>query len=398
MITRRGFVSLLAAGARGQDELQALYDAHDWFELARAVTASSPVRMRAAVAAAFHQFGEAEKLLRRSARGGGHEAAEAHGHLINLYARAGMWRKAFGSVEAARKAVPGRADLENAAAFFGALARHPDQKTGRVRAVKLKRTGDGPGLVAEIAINGKPARYFWDTGANFSVTTESEAKRLGMAVEDSAAKVNNATGGSVEFRIAVAREVNVGGNRIAHVPFLIFGDDQQPFHEMTQEERGGIGLPVQMALRSMAWSGDELEFGFTGVGAGERNLCFDGLMPVTKLGVGGAEVLVQLDTGATTTDLWPPFAKRFAGVVAGGKREKRRVGGVGQNVDVESIVVEQLPVRVGGKAVVLRPAEVHVETTDGASGRYFGRVGMDLLRQGERVAIDFAAMRLELLG
>lgn len=385
---------MLAAGACGQDPLQALYDAHDWFGLARAVTPSSPVRMRAAVAAAFHRFGEAEKLLRRWARVGGHEGAEAHGHLINLYARAGMWRKAYASVEAARKAVPGRADLENAAAFFGALARHPDQKAGRVRAVKLRRLGEGPELVAEIAINGKPARYFWDTGANFSVTTESEARRLGMVVEDSAAKVNNSTGGSVGFRIAVAREVDVGGNRIAHVPFLIFGDHQQPFNEMTPEERGGIGLPVQIALRSMAWRADEIEFGVTELPAGERNLCFDGLMPVTKLGVSGEEVLVQLDTGATTTDLWPPFAKRFASAVEGGKREKRRVGGVGQNVDVESIIVEQLPVRLGGKALTLKPAEVHVEKTDGASGRYFGRVGMDLLRQGARVSIDFQAMRL----
>jgi len=397
VITRRGFVSLLAVATRGQDELQALYDAHDWFALARRVTASSPLQKKGAVAAAFHRFGEAEKLLRRSARDGGDETAEAHGHLINLYARAGMWRKAYGSVRAAQKAAPDRADLQNAEAFYGALARHPDQKARRVRPVKLTMSKEGEGLFLPIAINGKVARYFWDTGANFSVTTESEARRLGMIVEDSVAKVSNSTGGSIGLRIAMAREIDVGGIPISHVPFLVFGDDQQPFNEMEQEERGGIGLPVQLALRSMRWtSKGEFELAFVGAQVGEPNLCFDGLMPVTKLGVEGEEVLVQLDTGATTTDLWPPFAKRFAGAIKAGKREKRRVGGVGQNIEVESIVVDQLPVRMGGKALTLKPAEIHMEKTDGASLRYYGRVGMDLLRQSERVSIDFRTMQLTL--
>lgn len=393
MITRRQLAALLAPAAWGQENAQALYDEHDWFGLARVAGRSSPLLMRGAAAAAFHRFREAEGLLTEVGRKGGADTGEAYGHLINLYARGGMWRKAYSSVLAAQKAEPERADLKNAAAFYGALARHPDQKAGRVRPVKLQRFGKGPGLVVEIAINGKPARYFWDTGANFSVMTESEAKRLGMTVEDSAATVHNSTGGSIGFRIAVAREMDVGGNKIAHVPFLIFGDNQQPFNEMTQEERGGIGLPVQFALRSMRWTAGEFEFGSDGSRGGEANLCFDGLFPVTKLGVGDAEVLVQVDSGAGTTDLWPPFAKRFASVVKGGRREKRRLGGVGQNIDVESIVVDELAVRLGGKAVTLRPAEIHMEKTDGASLRYFGRVGMDLMNQGN-VTIDFRAMQL----
>ena len=397
MTTRRGFVSLLAGAVCAQDELQSLYDAHDWFALAGWMGPASPLLMRGAVAGAFHRFYEAETFLASAGRKGGEDAGEAYGHLINLYARAGMWRKAYATVQAAQRLNPESADLRNAAAFYRVLARHRDQKAEQVRPVKLKRVGDGPGLTAEISINGKPARYFWDTGANFSVMTEWEAKRLGMNVEDSAAKVNNSTGGSVGFRIAVARAVEVGGVRIEHVPFLVFGDGQQPFNELKQEERGGLGLPVQLALKSMRWTSRELEFGVTSGGSdGEPNLCFDGLMPVTKLTSGGEEVLVQLDTGAETTDLWPPFAKRFPTAVQSGKREKRRVGGVGQNVNVEAIVVDSLPVRVGGKDVKLRPAEIHLEKTDAASDRYFGRVGMDALAQAGRVTVDFRAMRLSM--
>lgn len=154
----------------------------------------------------------------------------------------------------------------------------------------------------------------------------------------------------------VARTLQVGGCLIEHVPFIIFNDEQQPFDELPQQERGGIGLPVQFALRSLRWD----------------------------------------STGAGTTDLWPPFAKRFAAQLATARRETRRVGGVGQTIEVESLIAPSLPVRLGGKAITLKPAEVHLAKTDGASLRDYGRAGMDLLAQSSRVTVDFRQMRLVL--
>ena len=286
--------------------------------------------------------------------------------------------------------------MRNAAGLFQALARHPDQRARRIRPSRVQRVGTG-GLVLPISLNGHPARYFWDTGANFSITTESEARRLGMTVENPNAKVNNATGGAVGFRLAVARALQVGGCLIEHVPFMIFSDDQQPFDELPQQERGGIGLPVQFALRSLRWdSNGAFEFAAANIPPGPANLYFDGLMPCTRLGFGEAELNVQLDTGAGTTDLWPPFAKRFAAQLANARRETRRVGGVGQNIEVESLIAPSLLVRLGGKAIMLKPAEVHLAKTDGASLRDYGRAGMDLLAQSSRVTIDFRQMRLVL--
>lgn len=402
MITRRHFAALLAPAAWAQPDLQALYDAHDWLGLAQAVTPASPLLMRGTAAAALHRYKEAERLLLRAAREGSagdphSRAIEAHAHLISLYSRAGRWRKAFASVQAAQKILPGRPDFQNAAALFGALARHPGLRPRRIRPTRLQCAAPGK-LIVPITVNGQPARYFWDTGANFSLTTESEARRLGMTIETPDAKVNTATGGAVAFRLGIARTLAIGGCLIEHVPFMIFGDDQQPFDELPQQERGGIGLPVQLALGSLRWdSAGNFDLAARETPPGPNSpptLYFEGLMPCTRLGFGDAELNAQLDTGAETTDLWPPFAKRFAAQLTNAKRETRRVGGVGQNVNVESLIAPSLPVRLGGKALTLKPAEIHLAKTDGGSLRDYGRIGMDLLNQSTRVTIDFRQMRL----
>ena len=139
MITRRHFAALLAPAAWAQPDLQALYDAHDWLGLAQAVTPSSPLLMRAAAATALNRYKEAERLLRAAAKNPA-TAVEAHGHFINLYSRAGQWRKAFASVQDAQRVHPDRPDFKNAAAFFGALARHPDLRPRRIRPTDRKST------------------------------------------------------------------------------------------------------------------------------------------------------------------------------------------------------------------------------------------------------------------
>ncbi|MBK7931480.1 MAG: retropepsin-like domain-containing protein [Bryobacterales bacterium] len=257
MITRRHFAALLAPAAWAQPDLQALYDAHDWLGLAQAVTPASPLLMRGTAAAALHRYKEAERLLLRAAREGSagdphSRAIEAHAHLISLYSRAGRWRNAFASVQAAQRLAPNRPDFQNASALFGALARHPGLRPRRIRPTRLQCAAPGK-LIVPITVNGQPARYFWDTGANFSLTTESEARRLGMTIESPNAQVSTATGGAVAFRLAIARTLAIGGCLIEHVPFMIFGDDQQPFDELPQQERGGIALPVQLALGSLRW-------------------------------------------------------------------------------------------------------------------------------------------------
>jgi hypothetical protein len=397
-MTRGRFLWLLTGAAlQGQDNLKAVYDTKDWLDLRRRIRPGSPILYRAAVAAAMNQVREAERLLQRMIREEDPESVEACDHLINLYMRTGRFGAAHRTTEEALRRNPGRPDLMNAEHLFAALARNPEMRVRRMRYTRLKQSRPGTYIECPVGINGHTAHYLWDSGANFCVTTEQEVRRLGLEAAPSSATLNNSTGGNIGFQLAIARRLEIGGCSLEQVPFLVFRDDQQPFNELAQDERGAIGLPVQLALGGFRWKPEgELELGFPAAG-GEPNLCFDGLAPVVECGYGDAAHLpVQLDTGAVTTDLWPPFAKRFRAVTVGRERSRHRISGVGQDVDVDAMVVDRLALAIGGRTVTLAPADVYLEKTLPNSERYYGNVGMDLLRQANQVTLDFRAMRLTL--
>ena len=73
---------------------------------------------------------------------------------------------------------PGDADAKDADLLLTSLGEFPDQEVARtgVTAVELQ----GGDLL--LSINGVQATYWLNTGANVSILSESEAKRIGLAV------------------------------------------------------------------------------------------------------------------------------------------------------------------------------------------------------------------------
>jgi hypothetical protein len=65
-------------------------------------------------------------------------------------------------------------------------------------------------------------------------------------------------------------------------------------------------------------------------------------------------------------------------------------------VDVASITVPELTLRIGGLHTVLRPAHVLATQATAAGQRDHGNLGMDLLGQAGSVTIDFRSMSLAL--
>jgi hypothetical protein len=239
-----------------------------------------------------------------------------------------------------------------------------------------------------------------DTGANFSVMSESEAKRLGLAVHEGAASVSDITGATSGARTTVVDELQVGATRLRHVAFLVVGDHQQPFVDLAADERGVLGIPVLLAFEAFQWTADgAFQIAVPRDRREQRraNVCFDGATPVTEASFNGRRVTLHLDTGATTTHLWPRFAADFAGVISqSGVSGTKRVTGVGNAVDVPATIVPELALRVGGFDTVLRPAYVLRDETRDAWRRDHGNLGMDLLGQARRTTIDFRVMTVRL--
>jgi hypothetical protein len=278
---------------RGQPDadakLQSLYDAHHWFALRATVDDRSPVFFPGAVAVAFHDLENARRHLKDAiaAAPASDQAREAQNLLVSLAFRSGAHRAAHARLAAMLRQRPDDAGTANALPLAAALAAAPDQAVSHRASVRIEPRETRGGYFLPIAINGKAAHYVLDTGANFSVLTESEARRCGLTVHDAATKIANVGGAAIGLRAAVAEEVAIGSVRMTQVAFLVFRDDQQPFNAMAPTERGAIGLPVLLALQTLRVHRDgAIELGFppakATASAAPPNLAFDNLYPIAR--------------------------------------------------------------------------------------------------------------------
>jgi predicted aspartyl protease len=392
-------VAVATAGAQSTPvDYRSLYDQHRWFELRDVIAREkAPEFYHAVVATAFGDP-QAEKLLQAVVDKAPHsrDAIEARDLLINIALRSGRYRQALQQINAALALDPKEAGMENAKAIFTPLAQFSDmQVIDRGTADLQFRMEDG-NLFVPVTIEGRTAYYLVDTGANFSMISEREARRLDMVVTG-AAQGSDATGGKQGFRVALARNLGIGGLGLANVAFLVVPDNSMPFRTEAADHQGILGLPVLLALRTMRWyKNGTFTAGSPGAewNPARANLCFDNADIVARADVQGVDIRLQIDTGATHSRLWPTFAREFPEVMRAVRKSKStKVTGTGNSAKVRSAILPEVGMRLGETDVRLHPATVLLENTVDLSRHDHGTIGLDLLL-GRTVTFDFESMRL----
>ncbi len=385
-------------------ELKALYEAHQWFELRDAIQATrASAFYLGVVASAFNDIKQAEKYLQAVIKSApqSEEASDARALLTYVYMRAGRYRKAFSEVEKVLAVKPDDPGLKNAHALFGALSQNPEQSVLERHSSRIRFSMKGGNLFIPVEVNGKSANYIVDTGANFSLIGEAEAKRLGLIIHESGgAKMADSAGTNVDVRIAVADHLTVGSIRLRNVIFFVARDDQQPFIDLPSGERGVLGMPVFLAVQTLRWKKEgTFEVGFA---PGSRNspisnICFEGANLIIEGEFRQSKINVFLDTGATRTRVLPLFAKEFPRFIEEfGRKSSDRVTGVGNSIEVDAITLPELTFRIRGFDAVLRTVQVLLKDTTLDSRLWHVWGGIDLLNQARVVTLDFGSMTLAL--
>jgi hypothetical protein len=325
-------------------------------------------------------------------------AKQVHDILTNTFLREGRYARAFGEIDALLAADPNDQDAKDTRPLLEVLSHFPDQAVPENGTSKATAQLDDLNL--PLLINGKNASYFFDTGANLSVLTESEALRLGMEIKEVKSTASDINGNKFSIRLAVARSLSLGGVEVDNVAFLVAANDQQPFAGAEPGKGGLIGLPVLRAFGSIKWArGGKVEVDRTPRPANitAANLFFDDLLLIAEASFQRNKLPFTFDTGATTTDLWPKFAD-VAGDLARkfGTRKTHTVTGFGGSEKYEVTSLPQVILGLGGRSVILRPA--HILPTQQREQRkwFYGNLGEDLLGQTQYVSIDFRTMTLEL--
>jgi predicted aspartyl protease len=379
--------------------LKSLYESRRWFELRDAVAKQPtvPLFYQGAVACAFNDLRDCERKMAAviKSRPGSDDAIEAHRLLAAAYFRQGKYRKALVQVDDVLAIRPDDPDLRNDRPLLAALHDFPDQRVIRRHHTTLELQDAG----LPISLNGVQGAYWFDTGADLSALSESDARRFGLRILTAHFKEGDVAGNEIDSRIAVADEISIGSFRVRHVAFLIFSDAQPPFNELPAGSRGLIGLPVLLAMQEFVWRADkkfEIASRASPRDLPRANLCFNEHNPVLQIQYEQRNVSFALDTGATNTDLYPSFAARFPDLIRTGTKESYKTEGVGGAKTLDAVTIPSVQLSITGVRLTLSPAHLLMTHTTEASKFFDGNLGIDLLQQAHRATFDFRAMRLTL--
>ena len=384
------------AGAVAAD-WKGLVKREDWFGLRDAASVQpAPSFYAGAIAAAFDRGADATRILETVIAGSpaSHEADMARERLIDVHFRSGHYRSALDELKLLLDRHPRVRSLLEARSLFTALAQQGDMEVvARAPAPASWHIEEG-NMFVPVVVNGVSGDYLLDTGANTSVLSVTEAQRLGLKLQGQGTGKDYA-GNNLAFQAAIAPELRFGPIVLHNVPFGVVADKQEPFVHLPAGKRGVLGISILLAVQTWRWSKDgTIEMGFASAGyvKGRENLAFDGSTPLLLAAFAHTLLAFHLDTGATHTDLWPAFARRYPAMLSRGG--KSRIAGVGGSREVSAAKLGTFDLLIDGHQLQLHDVRVLLKPPGSGSRPYYGNLGIDLFEHAQRVTIDFTAMRM----
>ena len=311
---------------------------------------------------------------------------------------AGRFRMALKDRRAAldRQRIPCESD--DACRLLSAFGRYPDLEPGAVRVTTVTGERRRGHLFLPVTIGGISAHYILDTGAAYSVITESEAARLALPVTQvNAGTIGDGSGKGLPItKVAYAKTLKLGGIEFKNVQFLVASDALSPmvWNELPAGWRGVLGIQVLRACETLHWDAA----GVVQLGRRSRpdgaasKLRLRGTSITTEARFANRQLDLVLDTGATWSCLFTPFADSFPGLVKQfGKPGTTRSGGAGGDTELQTRVLPEVAMLLGGFRVSLR--EVHIIPRE---RHHYGNIGLDVLSQAPEITIDLHSMKLTL--
>lgn len=221
--------------AQSQNDFQAAYEGKQVFTLRTEVTgaATAPLFYRAALEAAANDIGTADKMLHSVIDAAPHseQAYESHDLLGNLFFRNGMYRAFLEEIKAALRERPDASDAKQMLPIATALNNVPEMTVASLRTSTLRI--EAKSIFLPLQLNGHPAEFFFDTGAGISILGESEAKELGVSAGAVEGTMGDASGRGVSgLRIALVKDLVVGGLHLRNVPFVVIVDTGEPWNTL----------------------------------------------------------------------------------------------------------------------------------------------------------------------
>ena len=290
------------------------------------------------------------------------------------------------------KADPGKVDEEmlNNQKIANALKSAKPLTVSGADAEKIKLKSDMAGLF-RLPVNFEKGDedFIFDTGANMSVISESNARKYKLTVTNDTILVGSASGKKVKAFIAVSDEIQIGKIKFQNIPFLVLPDDALSFLGGLYKIHGIVGLNIiRMMNRVEINTASEMIIDRTPAVSSNRNMYFDGLNLIAEVKINDHEKLpCFIDFGAKETSLSVKSNSFFD--LTGLPQDSKKVGGAGGSSKFKIYTIPVLKIGISDKTVELKNTPMYTETQTGAKEKYYGIIGIDLFKKKRTAILDF---------
>lgn len=287
-------------------------------------------------------------------------------------------------------------DYQNSIRLYGSIASVEPQRIHKQCDVMIPSyQNEFAHLIVPVKCGGKTDGFVFDTGANLSTITQSEASEMGLTMIDADILVGSSTDIDVTSQLAVADSIEVGGILFENVVFLVLPDEMLSFPSIGYEIHGIIGFPVISQMEEVRMNRDGTIFTpLEPIDKGFQNMYFDGQSIIVQLIHENDTLHFFLDTGANSSQLSRKyFETHKEEIVAHAKLQHVHRGGAGGMVEVDEYVIDDFTYIIGSQSNTLKHMPVSM---DESHSQYDGVMGQDIFGQFSTMILNFRDMYLDL--
>lgn len=292
-------------------------------------------------------------------------------------------------------------EYENARKIFRTIAEIEPQSLHKFNSVKIASyKNQFNHLMVPVKINDKSENYVFDTGANLSVISESEAIKMNLKIFESDVEIGTITDIKVQSKLAVAEDLYVGDLLFKNVVFLVMPDEDLSFPQIDYYIKGIIGFPLMYQMGEIQFHRDGSIIVFDDADTKNNikpsnNMFLSGLNPLVKVFTKNDTLVFNLDTGAITSELsYKYYEENKTKVKENGDLIKSQRAGAGGAIAVEEYVINDFSMRIGAHDFKLPRITIPLEDYD--YNKYVdGNLGQDILTQYDVFLINFKDMCID---
>ena len=270
----------------------------------------------------------------------------------------------------------------------------PPQTIDIPSSVDLPTSSDAlKSITASLTVHNLTAPWILDTGANFSVVSESFARQLGLTLSTGVAHTQRATGAENPLHTAILDTLTLGTAAVHNVVLLVLPDANLTIGSSKKKPYvipAILGYPVFQALGIIRFTHDHhFQAGPTLSLTGYSSpIYMEKLNVLFSARTHGLSRSFLFDSGADATTFFVPYSTEFAVDLAHEAVGTRNGYGAGGTSTDQVYILDHVGLELANRRLDLQHIAIERNPQHTLSDAYEGALGRDLINDLDSLTLD----------